>query len=360
MVLFNRKDGVVFTIIALVISSFILILFFYMIELPVDHGVEVTRLKIHTINTFLSQSEDIVKAQAVASSKQAISSIISHMYDRNRFINIGAAFSFDEAFVACLEEGEYKWVANIDVCGDNAHFKGFIEEELSSFLEENAGLSVDFTVSNIVLNQSTPWALDINFLLEMYLKEEGFSWNISMNVSESFSIIGFPDPMQAVVHSSMTGYRPDLVNVSRIKVNEFHRNFSGFSESSSTLNSLLKEKAYLEHSMAPSYLDRLRGNMSPSDLGIMTIVLPIYETPGDYTSSPVRSGSSSLDWHFWQNYNNNILTYGIYNFTEYADMNNVLTLNYPFNLIDTIHNVIIPRPLAVEANVSGSSYFNYI
>ncbi|MCC7574475.1 hypothetical protein KO361_02695 [Candidatus Woesearchaeota archaeon] len=356
MVLFNNKEGVVFTIVALVISSFILLLFFYIIELPLDHKVDVDRIKIVTANNFMFQAENIARAQAVVSSKEALSAMLEVMFVENSFVD-----DFDFEFVNCLEYGYFD-LGGSNYCGDQANLKEKIEVDLYNFIRENTGLKVEFVVSDVFLNQSSPWLLDIHFLFNILMIEDDFSLNVSLNMSESFSIIGLKDPVHVVVDEVLVPLRVEnFSDVIIISVDEKYNHISpDFNEKASTFNELVVNQRFFEYNKSPSFLDRLRGNFSPSDLGITSVVLPIYSDPSDY-DTVIRSGSSSIDWHFWHN---KLVpdSYGEYVFSSQIDVATVLAIDIsqPYNLTNTLHKSIVPVSLAEQANASGSTYFNPI
>ncbi|MFP4567796.1 MAG: hypothetical protein ACLFN8_02535 [Candidatus Woesearchaeota archaeon] len=347
----NNKKGIVFTILALVISSFILIMFFYMIELPSDHSVEVTRMKVRTVNNFLGQADDLIRTQAVISSRQSINHMLREMYSDSDFLA-----NFDDEFVNCLESGEFDGGTT---CGPFSNLKELIEDNLSSFLSENVGLNADFLISDISLNQSMPWALDLFFSVNIVIEDDLFFWNITENISEQISVLGFKDPAQVVVDSSMSSHKPNnFVDIPEIKMNKLYRNLSGdWLESPSTLSGLTRSGSYFESSdYGVSFLDRLRGNFTTSDLGIVSVYPVIY-----VGNSPFRSGASSLDWQYWQDDNNNFGgdSFGNYSFTDPNQITEMLDILQIWNLTNerTIHDARIPVDLANAANMSDSSYF---
>lgn len=355
--LFNKK-GVVFTIIALVISSFVLLLFFYLMELPLDHKVEVTRAKVMRTNNFLFQLEDIAKMQAVISSRQAINKIVREMYDRGDFVHSGS--SFDDEFVNCLSSGTFRVHQNQDgVCGSEANLKEKLEVNLSNFVRDNLGVNVVINVSNISIYQLDHWFLIVGFDLNAFINESMYAvWNVSMRIDQEISIIGMKDPVFATLSSGpLNPFRANsFENVSVISVDPYFVVVDGFLERPSTLNVLALNGSFFQHNLSPSFLDRLRGNFSASSLGIASIVIPKYHGASGII---IDSGGSNLDWNYWQNEDYPSGPVGKYDFITTDDKIFVLAID-PTNdtqLKNSIHKARIPVSLAVAANLSNPSYF---
>ena len=344
MSILKNKKGIVFTVLALVISSFILIMFFYMIELPVDHGVDVTRTKIRSVNSFLNQIESLSKAQAVTSSTITLKNMTKYMFD-NRFF---FGDDFDDVFIGCLngskEEG---------FCDD---FVEKIEKNLTKFLKENVGLNSNLTVDNINLKHSNPWTLNISFDLNILIEEEFYLWNLSLSLFEEFSIVGFKDPIHAV---SALYLRPDdYANISVLNFNDNYRYIDDWREEPSTLNILTRAGQYFESAVyGVSYLNRFRGDFTlPQDHGIVKVQYLLVEPGGPFEGDV---GNTDLDWSFWANKDFNEGYIGVYNFTDLGEITSILQVNpgSGFSLEKTINGTKIPKGLAVEANTSSDNYF---
>jgi hypothetical protein len=337
----KNKKGIVFTILALIISSFILIMFFYIIEMPVDYGVDVTRMKIRTTNNFIDQSDDIVRTQAIISSKKAITTLINEIETDDFFPD------FDLEFASCLTTGNFSSSSD---CGDNTNLKELVEENLTTFLREHMGLDAEFEIRNVRLDQTNPWELEVHLDFTMKIEEELMSWRITESINESFTILGFKDPIKVNKDTSVSSYTPenDVINIG----DRYKAINDEWMEVPSTLNSLVMNGNYFEYDLGISFLNRLKGNLTPSNLGIVSIE-PIIIDGGNV----VRSGSSSLDWHFWQNETPLGSTYGEYNFSSMLLPSRIAILGQT-NLDTTIHGTIIPEDLASSANMSNSTYFN--
>lgn len=361
MDLFKQKKGVVFIVIALTISIFVLLMFFYMYELPLDHSVEVTRTRVRSVNSFLSQVDGLVTAQAVSSSRTAINDLIEGMYEEESFFSSGD--DFDNQFLKCLQDGDFEFEGSGQnyPCRDESQFIQIIEEDLRNFLLDNIGLKVEFDISNIELSQPSHWDLNISFDINILITEEQFVWDLNLSLWDTFSIVGLKDPVHAVPHVSLLDYGPDTFeDVVTISFHELSRNItSDWKEKTSTLNELSKNNNYFEHpDYGVSYIDRLRGVMGPSEHGILRVQLPFYEDSEDY-DTVVRKGVTDIDWQFWQDNHPVIFdSIGEYNFTRTRDIIEVLGLtSAPFDLSNTLHKVRLPVALAEQANVSGDTYF---
>ena len=344
-----NKKAIVFTILALVISSFILIMFFYLMELPLDHKVDVTRTKIHTVNTFLSQSENIAKAQGIATSRQAINHLLKASYQENKFIE-----DFEEQFKNCLETGTFTFETTENRNCEDANLKEKIETDLTNFLKTNTGIKPEFNISNIELTQfDNPWELIIKFNMNIQIKEEFFHWNVSYDIKQPFSIEGLKDPIQVAVHEDLKDYRPEFEEIITIEYNTQFKNITNdWTERPSTLNNITMDKKYFENTHSISYLNRLKGNLSKNYLGITRIQPTLYDE-----DNIIRSGSSNLDWHYWQDQYDDGLSYGIYNFTRTQDKILVLDVPADHDLKNTIHKAIMPKYIAHQANASSETYF---
>jgi len=333
---FKNKKGIIFTILALVISSFILILFFYLFEAPIDKEVEVTKIKIHKVNKLLNQIEDVARTKASISSRASIDYLINEMHRAQTHLS-----DFDNNFGACLNGSAF--------CGNSANFSGWMSNEFSSFLNKNLGINVAISVSDFVISQNEPWLLVISFNLSVLINEYYYAtWKINEVINQSFSIIGLRDPVYAVRPSNSVIGTFEEVNI--IKFDSVFYSLDadlGWQETSSDFNRLVLQKKYFEHAGSPSYLDRLKNNTSSSALGIVSFVLPD-------TVSEIY-GDTDMDWVFW---NNLSIPYdvGSYDFSMLPYVEKLRILR-SINLEESIHGLRIPTSIADKVKLNDSSYF---
>lgn len=342
---FKMKKGVVFSVIALIITFFLLASFFFLLEVPVDAQVDVVRLKVGSANDFLFQVESFVKAQSVLSAEEAVGFLIGEMNRTNSTFD-----DFDNEFENCLLFGE---TSLDDNCGEGANFQGFLDD-LSEFSESKLNKDVDFNVRSVSLDQVDPWELLVNVSLDVILVEEGYAfWNVSLNTSSSFSIIGFYDPVYAAPHDDLLDYKFDNLSVISRYPGVYRLFVDDWKERPSTLNFIVMGGHYFEHNRSPSFLDRLRGPssswMGEDPAGIASLVSPY--SFGDFK---VDSGSSNLDWQFWNNFTIDSFDYGTFDFDASINRSlkyEILNDSSPPNL----ENITIPVEIALGSNMSNVS-----
>lgn len=346
----KNKKGIVFTVLATIIGFLVLVMFFYVFEAPLDQGVDTTRTKVRAVNNLFLQIQDISRAQAISSSKVSIENMIYEMHERTSFMS-----DFDEQFVSCLTNGFYTFNEDTVTCENEAYLKQIIEENLTSFIKQNIGLEAVLELSDIKLVQTDPWRLNISFSLKIEIVEERFGWNSTLRLSESFIITELKDPVEAVMNSSqLSSVNLPWEDVTRIgRDSEFKKVTDDWKEKPSTLNRFVMEKKFFEnHTIGVSYLNRLRGNFTPDEHGIIRVVPTLYQGENE-----LRSGSSNIDLYYYLDKHGSV-PHGKYFFTRGPDAIEVLGIS----LVDpalkkTIHNAIVPVSMAVATNTSNEDYF---
>ncbi|OIO65410.1 hypothetical protein COY28_02020 [Candidatus Woesearchaeota archaeon CG_4_10_14_0_2_um_filter_57_5] len=144
----------------------------------------------------------------------------------------------------------------------NSTLTGYLSrvQELTS----DIGILTALAVSNISLSQESPWHVRVSYLLTVNLTDaRGVArWDYTEVIVASIPIVGLRDPLHTV---GTKGLVPAFIQP---------HNGSALVNGLDTteLQRLINNSQYLESANAPSFLDRLSGNLTSSEQGIQTIV----------------------------------------------------------------------------------------
>ncbi len=258
-----NKKGMIFTILTISILS-LFVISYGAYNLIQDR--DPTSKRIKTLNNF------------------AIS--VEHDLPRQLFISgYRAIFLFDKEI---LESGTYIDDANISL--NEIFFNGTISgvhqdlmedatfQAIQNFLTKNANkINADAELLNpeISLTQEDPWNIKIVLSTTLIIEDKGnlVSWNKPTLIEAYIPIKNFEDPLYSV---STQG---NVIN----KINQTPYATFVTGSDYSNLSSHFQNSYYKASTSAPSFLDRLQGNLNANQNGIESLVNPQKLTDGGIT-----------------------------------------------------------------------------
>jgi len=251
--IFNmNKKGIFFTILVVIILSLFLISYTFFSLAEQRKNIQ---KRIETMNSFLFSIEEDIQRQLFISGFRTI-------------------FLFEKHILEGRGQGANGYIADVNISFQEAFFngtiEGFIDEEIQllmtgvtfSNITDNINkkavkINVEINLLDpiIEITQEDPWNVKIILTTNLTMRDLAglASWNRTQSIVALIPIEGFEDPIYPLETND-----PTKTNIINRTVNA---TFSSISE-------LLDHEAntyYLNSSEAPSFLDRLEGNIGASN-----------------------------------------------------------------------------------------------
>ncbi len=319
--LFARKlyrRGAIFTVLSVLISSIVLIVFFSSMEPPADADVDKVRLRVSLTNHHVFQADNYVVNALVSSSRAAFVNLTDHMISTDSFLG-----DFNAEFRSCVLSGEF----NGGSCEDadiNSRLQG-----IESFMLDELDVEFNITVNNVSISQSDstgPWHIRLEAEFSLGVDDRYAEWNSERSVRYNFPIYGLRDPNYEVdVYPVVAGD----ISPNNISVNESLTRF--VQGPPATLNRLTEQRHYFAFNGAPSFLDRLNNNMGAErSYGITSLV-----SPDDIGS--VSDDLSHLDFILWRGNDCHLGPYARIYFDDPHENEKIHEAVVPESLLDVVN-----------------------
>ena len=244
----------IFTIMVIALLSFFLVAY---------SGYEIIKdrkpleKRIETLNSFVDSVESDLSRHLFISGYRTIFVLQQYTLDNHEYIT-DLNSSIEEIFFNGTLYGEQKSLM------DDGKFSD-IAESLNSNAEK---ISTQVTLDNpqIIMFQDDPWNVKFNMTVSLKIKDIGnlAEWNKNETFSATIPIATFIDP---IYHVETSG---KIVN--EITTSPYSNFVSG--SNYSNLTNHFQNSYYISSIFAPSFLNRLAGNLSESEFGIESIVYP--------------------------------------------------------------------------------------
>ena len=129
---------------------------------------------------------------------------------------------------------------------------------------KRVGILFNFTLNDVKLTQSSPWAIDINLNLSLYIRDSSniSSWKRDRLLTTRINILGFEDPLYVINSKGKITNLIERSNTSQFVVNNNPDHLIYYAN-----NSL-----YTTRNGSPSFLMRFEGNLGNSSNGIESLV----------------------------------------------------------------------------------------
>jgi hypothetical protein len=271
--------------------------------------------RVMTMNTFISDFEKDVDRELYIGGYRALISVNAYLRQIQGFIpELKPVFS--EILVNGTANGTSMAIMRQEGQGAD------IESWLARINEESAKMNIiiRLDIKEVDIVQSTPWNVTVLFNTTVNISDVKnlASWTFNKVYSVQFPILGFEDPLYVVATSDKMA---NIINVTPTIdfVNDSSKN-------PENLYTHLMKSYYINTTLAPSFLMRFSGNLSPSPNGIESMV--------------------NLDEYFGQ--------YGYYlsrSVIDYIYFGNQTTLNR------CINNTIMPLWFKLDTNHTDTNVY---
>ncbi|MBI4739562.1 hypothetical protein HY772_08560 [Candidatus Woesearchaeota archaeon] len=307
-----KKNGVFFTVIAVIVVGFFLVSFGLFASYRDVLRTSVLETRVFTMNNFIKNIDDDMERSLYISGFRALLSLVNDVVTTGVFVsNLSTQFS------EVIYNGTINGTAQ-DLMQNNTllYWTQKIQEESAKI-----NLNTTIRVGSLLIDQSDPWMVLLTMEANVSIvdKDGAASWNVSRTVQARIPIEGFEDPFFVVKTGGLLSRKVFRTNLTLWNVTH--------------LRTHLKNETYLNNSNAPNFLLRLQGSTAASNNGIETLI---------DTNDLIQVGISvlnktSVDYIYWST--NNPGHYGITGITN---------VDYPKFRLDSAH-------LSVY-NVTNQSY----
>ena len=275
----RNKKGIFFTVLVIIILSLFLMSYtFY----SVAKERKVIQKRIETMNNFLLSIERDLPRQLFISGFRIIFLFEQRILEKQGYIDDIDA-SFQEAFFNGTIEGQTG--SNITILMNGATFPDIVE----AINEKSKEINVKINLSNpiVEITQDDPWNVKFILTVNLIMQDEGglASWNKTEIIVAYVSIEGFEDPTYFLAGSGESNV------INRTPYETFNI--------PSELQDHAENTYYTNNTDAPSFLDRLEGNINVANPnGIESLAVPKLQSfsgrsivDHEYFSQPPTAGT---------------------------------------------------------------------
>ncbi|MFT4282834.1 MAG: hypothetical protein ACMXX6_00225 [Candidatus Woesearchaeota archaeon] len=330
-----NKKGVMFTLIAILLSTIILSSLFFFQETRIDKELEPASLRIQTVNNYIRLSSTFYENLMSSHAYNLIENIINAMIEEGEYLD-----DFDFEVQRCFVEGEFS-VNGVDFdCEVNFNE---VLQEWDEYILQELNFNSQTSLQNIRLTQENPWEITVEFELSLEVEDSFATWHANKSLRSFFRIEGLYDPTYEITHPDVSEFSYN----NTIKFADLELEML-WQEKPSTLEQVVINQEYFFVNQTPSFLGRLQGNFSPSDYGIVSIVKP--------SQTNINTNISHIDYLYWRQECQNGL-FGQYDFWS-EDMNEAERFSMEINDSNPgLQDTIIPQTIASLTNMSDTKYY---
>jgi hypothetical protein len=277
----RSKKGVVFTIMAITLSVFFTLLFSARFEKPIDYKTQIIETRINVLNAYLMDFFRYTESAGSISGYAGLQGILTDMNTSRRYYN--RTNEFETNFTYCIKTGN---LTEAKKCPDMenktiTYYLNNLNEMARDRLNINNSV---YSINNITVTQAQhAFALELVINLSLNISDAFANLSKTRVVTSLVSINGLQDPLYLI-----KGTYSQVINQTNItKSGNWTQN---------DLQSLYYSHTYREYKdLGVSFINRIKGNFSPSVFGIESIVN--HTAPG--VNGMYGANNSLVDHLFW-------------------------------------------------------------
>ncbi len=249
-----NKKGFIFIISAIIIVAILLLVFLTFDEYSFSDETVANHRRLAFANDFVEGfNQDLERAIRIATFRTLIA-LEEHVASKGNFLE-DLEGSFAETVFNGTVNGE---PVNIM---ENSSISEYIRR--INIIGDRLGLQAKFEVNEIIMNQSSPWSVDVyvDSNVTVFDTADLASWSFSKIYFSEVPIDNLRDPLYSVFTQ-----------------NRFYNSIRRFEDrtlsgnSSDDLELLVSNSYYVESTSAPSFIQRFTNNYSASPYGIESVV----------------------------------------------------------------------------------------
>jgi len=253
--LFFGRKGIFFTFAAIALAL-ILILSSNVYKVYEMRGnVDVIATRVITMNNFIKDVEDDLEKGLLIASSRAFLSMVQYISNNGTYIT-----NLEDSFNELILNGKL-YSSEPSLMKDSTFTDWINKIEIQA---NKIDILLNFTIINVEINQTDPWHVSVNSLINFTLidKKNTSKWVRNKEIITLVGIENFEDPLYAVktsgrvINAMIKAPTTDFVNGNNLD----------------NLLSHINNSYYIESESAPNFLMRLEGNLLNSSTGIESLV----------------------------------------------------------------------------------------
>jgi len=240
MGLMRNKKGIFFMLMTIVIISLFVLSASFFSTVALRKSVQ---KRVETLSDFVSNTESDLSRQISIFGHRAVLSMISEISGGGAvdYLSISVEDAVNEAFFNATIGGNPS-----DILTDTTFY------ELQDLLRQRAATIsavANLTNPRINMTQDDPWNVKIVFSADLFVEDKNklVSWNKTFSTDVYIHIQNFTDPVYIVGTGGTDNPRLTKTNITIFDI--------------TTLGEQLDNRYYRNHTGAPSFIDRLEGNI---------------------------------------------------------------------------------------------------
>jgi len=249
----------VYVIIALFFISVLAIVLLILIEPPRTDLERSAIERVNTMDQFLSDFESDIDRAAYISGFRALLAMEEYTAEKGVYFS-NLSGPFQEAFVyGSINQTPYAILAN-------ATLRDYLVR--TSSLAARVGMSLNLTVTNVVIVQPDPWYFTVNITFAVNLTDQRglASWSYNVTHTTKIPVTGLRDPLYSVNTLGKIQIQVNPTNISTFV------GVPGNANDTNATQLFINLTNYRTNPNAPSLMNRFLGNLSASPQGIESIV----------------------------------------------------------------------------------------
>ena len=266
MAIKNNKKGILFTFIAILLITVLMMFLNPQTELSFNKDIPVVKTRVTKINNFVTDFENVYLPSIMRSTTyRALTALTYYMNVENSFLaNLQPAFK-EVLFNGTINKNP------IDIMDDNTLINW--TNTIKASAEETLNVNLNFNLTYVNIFQTTPWFIDIWLILSYSVSSEIATWTRNdILIKTKLSVDNLYDPL----------YYVNTDGAYKKKINQIDIKFDGWNVDNLSL--FIGEEGYFhwQDSNAPNFLMRFTSDFSSSPCcGIESAVDPSNPSIGD-------------------------------------------------------------------------------
>ena len=253
----NNKRGLFYLLIAALFVIVMALVFMAYKQYTFTDRQKVIETRIQTINDFIKDIDSDSKRVIYISGFRALIALEDYVASSGQYLN-----DPEELFRVAFYNGTVNG-SKVDILVNSSYSK-YLEK--LRIIADRVGIDIDINVTNITLFHDSPWSIGVVVTTHMNITDtRGVAiWEFDKDYNTSVSLKDIRDPVYSVY---TLGKVPNTIRISNITdyVNESNND-------TTQLQLHINNSYYVENTLAPSFLMRLKGNFSNSTYGIESLV----------------------------------------------------------------------------------------
>jgi len=253
-----NKKGLFYIVVSSMLIIIMIVIFVAYKEYGYTDRQKVMETRIRTINDFIKNIDSDSKRAIYISGFRALIAIEDYVARTGKYLG-----NTEELFRTAFYNGTVNGT-KVDVLINSSYSEYLAKLQI---IAGRIGLDIDINVTNITLYHESPWSVGViaTTMINITDKKGVARWEFTRDYNTTVSLINIRDPVYSV---ATYGRVPNTIRKAPINITDF----VSPNNDTTNLTILINNSYYVDNSLAPSFLMRLKGNFSSSPYGIESLV----------------------------------------------------------------------------------------